>query len=60
MLPPIIFNSGFNMRKKRFFANLGNIMLFGLAVTLVCFTLYAVVCILAVKNFRMTATNYSW
>lgn len=60
MLPPIIFNSGFNMRKKRFFANLGNIMLFGLAVTLVCFTLYAFASILIIKNVSMTAYNYSW
>lgn len=40
-LPPIIFNSGFNMRKKRFFANLGNIALFGLVVTLLCFLIYS-------------------
>ena len=40
-LPPIVFNSGFNMRKKKFFANLGNVALFGLVVTLVCFTIYA-------------------
>jgi sodium/hydrogen exchanger-like protein 6/7 len=41
ILPPLIFNSGFNMRRKKFFQNLGNIMIFGLGVTLVCFILYS-------------------
>ena len=39
-LPPIVFNSGFNMRKRMFFKNLGNIAVFGLCVTLVCFVIY--------------------
>ena len=58
LLPPIIFNSGFNMRKKRFFANLGNIMLFGLAVTLVCFTLYTTISIVVLDKLPMKAFNY--
>ena len=41
-LPPVIFNSGFNMRKKKFFQNLGNVAIFGLFVTFVCFFLYSV------------------
>jgi len=40
ILPPIIFNSGFSMKRKKFFENLGNIMIFGLVVTLVCFLIY--------------------
>ena len=40
-LPPIIFNSGFNMRKKTFFKNLGNVAVFGLCVTIVCFVIYS-------------------
>ena len=40
-LPPIVFNSGFNMRKKMFFKNLGNIAVSGLFVTIVCFVIYA-------------------
>lgn len=43
LLPPIIFNSGYNMRQKKFFQNLGNISIFGIAVTFVCFTLYSAV-----------------
>ena len=41
MLPPLVFNSGFSMRRKKFFENLGNIMIFGLVVTLVCFVIYS-------------------
>ena len=41
ILPPLIFNSGFNMKRKKFFQNLGNIMIFGLVVTLVCFFIYS-------------------
>ena len=41
-LPPIIFNSGFNMRKKKFFENLGNVALFGIFTTIVCFVIYSV------------------
>lgn len=40
-LPPIIFNSGFTMYKKTFFKNLGNVAVFGLMVTLVCFVIYS-------------------
>lgn len=41
LLPPIILNSGFNMRRKKFFQNLGNVAVFGLCVTFVCFALYS-------------------
>jgi len=43
LLPPIIFNSGYNMRQKKFFQNLGNVSIFGIAVTFVCFTMYSAV-----------------
>jgi sodium/hydrogen exchanger-like protein 6/7 len=41
MLPPIIFNSGYNMRQKKFFQNIGNVSIFGIGVTFVCFTMYS-------------------
>jgi len=40
-LPPIIFNSGYTMRKRKFFENLGNVAIFGLGVTFVCFAIYS-------------------
>jgi NhaP-type Na+/H+ or K+/H+ antiporter len=43
LLPPIIFNSGYNMRQKKFFQNIGNVSIFGIAVTFVCFSIYSLV-----------------
>ncbi|KAL1827405.1 hypothetical protein ACET3Z_005817 [Daucus carota] len=39
LLPPIIFNAGFQMKKKQFFQNFMTIMLFGALGTLVSFTI---------------------
>jgi hypothetical protein len=57
-LPPIVFNAGFNMRKKKFFANLGNVALFGLVVTLVCFVIYSALAYLVINHFGLMMTNY--
>ncbi|PIA44619.1 hypothetical protein AQUCO_01700305v1 [Aquilegia coerulea] len=41
LLPPIIFNAGFQVKKKQFFRNFMTIMLFGAAGTLVSFIIIA-------------------
>lgn len=46
------------MRKKKFFANLGNVALFGLVVTLVCFVIYSALAYIVIKNFGLEMINY--
>jgi len=41
-LPPIVFASGYNMKRKKFFENFTNILLFGLVGTVVQFTLFSI------------------
>ena len=40
-LPPIVFASGYNMKRQKFFENFRNILLFGLFGTLLQFTLFS-------------------
>lgn len=40
-IPPIVFASGYNMRRKRFFQNFQNIMIFGILGTLVTYMFFA-------------------
>jgi NhaP-type Na+/H+ or K+/H+ antiporter len=41
-LPPIVFASGYNMKRQKFFENFRNILLFGLFGTILQFTLFTV------------------
>jgi len=59
ILPPIIFNSGFNMKRKKFFANLGNILITGLGVTFVCFALYSGATYWVVNYMDLNMTRYT-
>jgi hypothetical protein len=49
------------MRKKKFFNNLGNVMLFGLATTIVVFIFYSILGVLLLKMgplmYNYTAIN---
>ena len=41
-LPPIVFNSAFNMRRKVFFENFDAVMIFGVLSTIIQFFLFSV------------------
>jgi sodium/hydrogen exchanger-like protein 6/7 len=41
ILPSIVFPSGFNMRRKKFFRNIKTISKFGFIATLFCFAIYS-------------------
>ena len=47
------------MRRKKFFQNIGNIMIFGLCVTFVCFTIYSVVSFVCIKYGNLQMVNYN-
>ncbi|KAF8394506.1 hypothetical protein HHK36_020716 [Tetracentron sinense] len=51
LLPPIIFNAGFQVKKKKFFRNFMTIMLFGAVGTLISFGIISVGAIQLFKNF---------
>ena len=41
IVPIIIFPSGYNMRRKKFFSNIRSIMKFGFLGTIICFVIYS-------------------
>lgn len=57
-LPPIIFASGFNMRRRRFFQNIGYVLLFGIFGTILTFFVFSGLTILATKGDFITAYKY--
>lgn len=57
-LPPIIFNSGYNMKKKKFFQNFGNITIFGIFITFTTFGLYCLMTWTMLNNWTFEMTNY--
>jgi sodium/hydrogen exchanger-like protein 6/7 len=58
LLPPIVLNAGYNMRQKKFFANLGNIAITGLCVTFVNFILYSVGTYYVIRYMDLKMTRY--
>ena len=53
-LPPIVFASGFNMQRKNFFANIKNILLFGILGTFVAFFSFSAMTIFMKNKGFMT------
>lgn len=62
-IPPIVFASGYNMRRKRFFQNFTNIMIFGIFGTLVTYIIFAALTLWIHSGNWMTmynATTEQW
>ncbi|KAL3538008.1 hypothetical protein ACH5RR_001374 [Cinchona calisaya] len=55
LLPPIIFNAGFQVKKKQFFKNFSVILLFGIFGTIISFCLTALGAFLIFKKIGVTS-----
>lgn len=53
VLPPIVFASGFNMYRKKFFSNLTNIVLFGIFGTFIAFFSFSGFTVLFTNTFQL-------
>ena len=56
-LPPIVFASGYTMKRKKFFQNFSNILVFGLIGTVVQFTLFSLLTYLIMKTGLISKFN---
>lgn len=57
-LPPIIFASGFNMRRRRFFENIGYVLTFGIFGTILTFFVFTGLTILFTSGDLIKAYRY--
>ena len=57
VLPPIIFASGFNMQRKKFFQNFTNIVLLGLLGTIIAFITFSGLTILFKNKITIMQIN---
>ncbi|KAJ8440123.1 hypothetical protein Cgig2_003448 [Carnegiea gigantea] len=57
MLPPIIFNAGFQVKKKHFFKNFSTILSFGVVGTLISFCIISSGVLLLLKKIGLTQLN---
>ncbi|KAM7274053.1 hypothetical protein ACFE04_028717 [Oxalis oulophora] len=57
LLPPIIFNAGFQVKKKNFFKNITIIVMFGIFGTIISFCLISVGAFLLIKRIGITSLN---
>ena len=57
-LPPIIFASGFNMRRRRFFENIGYVLTFGIFGTILTFFVFTGLTILFTSGDLIYAHRY--
>jgi NhaP-type Na+/H+ or K+/H+ antiporter len=53
ILPPIVFSSGYNMHRGKFFENIAYILFFGVLGTFVTYFAFSVLTYLAVSNITM-------
>ena len=60
VLPPIVFAAGFNMYRKQFFANITNILLFGVGGTFIAFGAYFGITAGITDAINLTQVTYDY